>query len=99
MLMNVNLPHEPFNTYVKDGSVGRRMNDILNELKPEAVYFTETNGRRNVILVVDLENPSQIPVLAEPWFLAFEAEVRFQVVMSPEELQASGIDKIGNKWS
>jgi len=98
MLMNVNFPLEPFNTYVKDGSVGRRINAILTELKPEAVYFTETTGRRSTILIVDLEKPSQVPVLAEPWFLAFEAEVKFHIVMSPEDLQASGIDKIGGKW-
>jgi hypothetical protein len=99
MLINVNWPLEPFNTYVKDGSIGRRMNDILSEVKPEAVYFTEKNGGRAAILIVDLEKPSKVPALAEPWFLAFNAEVQFHVVMSPEDLQEAGLDRLGEKWA
>jgi hypothetical protein len=73
------------------------MDAIFAETKPEAVYFTETNGSRSA-MIVNLENPSKVPVLAEPWFLAFKAQVKFNIVMSPEDLQASGIDKIGDKW-
>ncbi len=41
MLMTVRLPHETFNAAVKDGSAGRKTEAILDDLKPEAVYFTE----------------------------------------------------------
>jgi len=43
------------------------MERILAEMKPEAAYFTEQNGTRGAILVVNLEEPSQIPKFAEPW--------------------------------
>ena len=46
MLMNVNFPLEPFNTYVKEGSISRMMNAILTELKPEAVYFNGDGQRQ-----------------------------------------------------
>lgn len=99
MLMNVQFPHEPFNTYVKDGTIGGKINDILADLKPEAVYFTEVEGKRDVVLIVDLANPSMVPALAEPWFLVFQADTRFRIVMSPEDLKAAGLDKLGEKWA
>jgi hypothetical protein len=49
----------------------------LEASKPEAAYFTEQNGQRGTVLIVDLPDPSKIPVLAEPWFLTFQADVEF----------------------
>ena len=98
MLLTIRLPHETFNAAVKDGSAGRKTKAILDEIKPEAVYFTEMNGQRTVVMIVELEKPSLVPGLAEPWFLTFNADVEFHVVMSPEDLQAAGLDKLGKKW-
>jgi len=39
------IPLEPFNTRVREGKAGTIMGRILDELKPEAVYFMEQNGR------------------------------------------------------
>ena len=55
------------------------MKKILDEIKPEAAYFGERDGKRGGILIVDLNNPSEVPRLAEPWFLTFNAEVEFRV--------------------
>ncbi len=99
MLMNIKLPHQPFNAAVKDGSVGAKIGKILNAIKPEAVYFTEQNGQRGAILIVDVADASKVPVLAEPWFLLFQADVEFRIVMSPDDLKHSGIDAMGKKWS
>jgi len=99
MLMQVILPIEPFNSFVKDGTAGQKMNRILEETKPEAVYFTEYGGQRGAIMVIDVKDPSKVPFYAEPWFIAFEADVEFHIVMSPEELGKAGLDKLGKKWS
>ena len=97
-MMIVSMPHEPFNTAVKDGTVARKMGSILQEAKPEAAYFTEINGRRTGVLIVDLASPSQVPALAEPWFLTFQADVTFHTAMTPEDLQQAGLEKLGKKW-
>jgi len=99
MLLIVKLPHGPFNTAVKDGTVGQKMKRILDETKPEAVYFTEQNGQRGAVMVVNLEDPSRIPFYAEPWFLNFEADVEFRVVMRPEDLAKAGLEDLGKKWT
>ena len=75
ILMQLKFPIEPFNSYVKDGSIGAKMQKIMADLKPEAAYFIAVDGHRGGILVVNMEDASKIPALAEPWFLGFNAHV------------------------
>ena len=99
MLLEVRIPNADFNAAVKDGSVGKKIHSILDETKPEAAYFTEMEGSRGAILIVDLKDPSKVPALAEPWFLQFNAECRFRIVMTPDVLAKAGLDAIGKKWA
>jgi hypothetical protein len=99
MLLNVILPHEPFNTAVRNGTAGATIGRILEEIKPEAVYFTEQNGHRGAVLIVNVNRSSEIPALAEPWFLNFNANCQLRIVMSPEELQQAGLEELGKKWA
>ena len=98
MLLHVRIPHEVFNAAVRDGSVGRKMKQILDETKPEAVYFTEYDGRRGAIMIINIDDPSEVPKFAEPWFLSFNADVQFHIAMTPEELGRAGLEKLGKKW-
>jgi hypothetical protein len=97
-LLRVNIPHEPFNSAVRNGTAGEIIQRILADVKPEAVYFTEFDGQRTTILIVDIPDPSKVPALAEPWFLSFNADVEFHIVMSPDDLGRAGLDAIGRKW-
>jgi hypothetical protein len=99
MLFHVKFPHEPFNAAVKDGTAGTKIRRILDELKPEAVYFTEFQGRRGAIMIANLDDPSKITTFAEPWFLTFNADCELHVVMTPADLAKSGLDELGKKWS
>jgi len=98
MLMQVKFPIEPFNTYVRDGSIGSKMQKIMADIKPEAAYFTAVDGHRGGILVVNMDDPSKIPALAEPWFLVFNAHVEIQPTMTPEDLGRAGLEALGKKW-
>lgn len=99
MLMHVHLPLEPFNTAVRDGTAGQKIQRILEAIKPEAVYFSEQNGQRGGVLVVNVKDPSDVPMLAEPWFLTFNAEVEFRIAMTPEDLSRANLDALGKKWA
>jgi hypothetical protein len=99
MLVQVKIPHKEFNAAVKDGSVGGKLKRILEETKPEAVYFTEHDGQRGALLIVDLADPAQVPSIAEPWFLSFNADVEFRIAMTPEDLGHAGLDALGKKWA
>ena len=99
VLLNVRIPHPQFNAAVKDGTAGSKLCRILEAIQPEAVYFTEHNGQRGAVLIVDLADPSKVPSLAEPWFLTFQADVEFRIVMTPDDLKRAGLDELGQKWS
>ena len=99
VILHVKMPHETFNAAVRDGSAGTKLKRILEETKAEAVYFTEYDGRRGAIVIVNLEDASKIPSLAEPWFLAFDADVEFHVAMTPQDLEQAGLEVLGKKWA
>ena len=99
MLLNVKMPHEPFNTLVRQGKAGALLGRILGEIKPEAVYFSEQDGKRGGIFIVDVAEPSRIPSIAEPFFLHFNADCHFHIVMSPEDLKKAGLEELGKKWA
>jgi hypothetical protein len=97
MIMEVELPNEPFSTLVKKGTAGETLQRVLADVKPSAVYFSEQDGRRGAFLIVDVSDPSRVPALAEPFFVLFDASVKFRVCMTPEDLAKSGLDEIGKK--
>ena len=99
MLMNVRIPHEPFNTLVKEGTVGDIIRRILNDLKPESIYFTEQGGTRAAVAIIDVDDPSRIPSFSEPFFLNFNADCEFRIAMSPEDVGKAGLEELGKKWS
>ncbi|WP_237886467.1 panthothenate synthetase [Pseudomonas sp. PGPR40] len=98
MLLMVEFPHEPFNALVRSGKIGEIMNRVLETIKPEATYFTEQDGMRSGIFLIDIEDPSEIPGYAEPFFLNFQASCKLRVVMSAQNLQDAGLEELGKAW-
>jgi hypothetical protein len=98
MIMNVRIPHEPFNTLVREGKVSEIIRRILDDLKPESIYFTEQDGTRGAVAVIDVADSSRIPFFSEPFFINFNADCEFRIAMSPEDLEKAGLDELGKKW-
>ena len=98
-IMHIVLPVEKFNQALRNGSAASTMGRILEDTKPEAAYFTAKDGKRGGYIVVDIANVSEIPRLAEPWFLNFDATVEFLPVMLPQDLQQADLDGIRKKWT
>jgi len=89
-LLKVNIPVDAGNTAARAGKLGETIQSILADLKPEAVYFTDDNGQRTAFIFLDMQDASQIPAIAEPWFLAFNASVEIHPVMVPDDLMKAG---------
>ena len=70
----------------------------LDQLKPEAVYFTDHFGKRSAFVVVHMTENSEIPKFAEPWFLLFNASIEIHAAMTPADLGAAGLDDLGKMW-
>ena len=91
MLLRVSIPVEAGNAAAKAGTLGSTIEQILADLKPEAAYFfADDSGNRSGSIVFDMKDASEIPAVAEPWFLAFKARVSLRPVMNPQDLAKAG---------
>ena len=100
MLMTVSMPVEAGNAAARKGSLGTTIQSILADLKPEAAYFSEEDGQRTGFIVFDMKESSQLPAIAEPWFLAFNARLSVRPAMNAEDLAAgmAGMTKAVEKF-
>ncbi len=91
MLLRVSIPVEAGNAAAKDGTLASTIEGILAALKPEAAYaLADDDGQRSISVIFDMKDPSQIPAIAEPWFLAFNAKISLRPVMTPADLAKAG---------
>lgn len=86
-LLTVTIGADAGNRAVKDGTLPKVMEQFARDFKPEAAYFTTTGGDRTAYFVFDLKEPSAMPSVAEPFFMAFNAHVGFRPVMNAADLQ------------
>jgi hypothetical protein len=98
ILMTAKFPNEPFNSMIREGRVEEIMDEIMENQRPETAYFTEINGQRGCIALFNMNDQSQLPGLAEPYFLNFNAECHFSVAMTVEDLKKANLNEIGKKW-
>ncbi len=91
MLLRVSIPVETGNAAAKAGTLGSTVERIVADLKPEAAYFfADDSGQRSGSIIFDMQDASQIPAVAEPWFLAFNATVSLRPIMNPQDLAKAG---------
>ena len=98
-LVKVSWPVEAGNAAAKNGF--EVIPQILEEQQPEAAYFITDGGKRTAILIVDMDDVSQLPAIAEPWFLALNASIEATPAMVAEDLQKAGpaIEQAVKKYS
>ena len=86
MMLRVSIPVETGNAAAMKGSLASTIQQILADLRPEAAYFSEDNGERTGFIVFEMKDSSQLPAIAEPWFLAFNARITVRPAMSLQDL-------------
>jgi hypothetical protein len=87
MLLRMQMDVEAGNRAIKDGSFGEMLERVMGQIKPEAAYFTAIDGKRTGLIFFDLQDPSQIPAIAEPFFMGVNAAIDLMPVMTPEDVQ------------
>lgn len=88
MLMKATLPTPEGNAAIENGTLPKVIGETMDRLKPEAAYFTLENGQRTALMVFDMTDSSNMPVIGEPLFLKLGAHIELTPVMNAEDLRA-----------
>jgi hypothetical protein len=86
-MVKITVPVEAGNKAFRDGTLQETIMGMIDELKPEAAYFFPERGIRTAMFFIDLNDSSDIPVIAEPLFERLNASVEFLTVMNADDLK------------
>lgn len=59
----------------------------MEELQPEAAYFTDVEGARGAYLIVNLDDASELAFKTEPLFQGLDATIQVHLVSTPGDVQ------------
>ena len=99
-MITFRIPMDRGNAVIKDGSINDILQSILEDLKPEATYLSDIEGARGGYLVVNMDDASQIPAIAEPLFLGLGATVQVHPVFTPDDMPRAmeGLQQAAQKY-
>ena len=87
MMMRVYIPVETGNAAIKNGSLAQTFQKFMDTAKPEAAYFVADGGERTAYFFFDLKQPSDIPSIAEPFFVNLHAAIDVTPAMNIEDVR------------
>lgn len=87
IIVRATIPVTTGNKVVKDPNFLRNIEDYIKKFNCEASYFTEVNGNRTMVFVLDLPSSDMIPAIAEPLFQGFDANVEIHPAMNLDDLK------------
>ena len=85
-IMKVKIPNPYGNDLLKDPKFGLKMKQLLDNVNAEAAYFTTVDAARGGYVIVNMNDASEIPKIAEPFFFWLKADIEFIPVMTPDDL-------------
>ena len=87
VLVRAMIPTVAGNKMVKDPNFLKNLEEYLQKFNCEAAYFTEVNGSRTMVLILDLPSTDMIPAIVEPLFQGYDANVEIHPAMNLDDLK------------
>ncbi|MCT7351247.1 hypothetical protein N4P33_03560 [Streptomyces sp. 15-116A] len=94
VMLKASMDTEKANEAIRNGTLPKLIQESVEQIKPEAAYFTSEHGKRTAYLVFDMQDSSQMPVISEPFFMQLGAEITYTPVMNMEDVQ-KGLAQLG----
>lgn len=92
MMMKVKIPVEYGNKCIMEGYLQQTVMKFVEKYQPESSYFLPEGGERCAMFFFDAKDASEIPSIAEPFFMNLHANVSITPVMNLEDMR-SGVEK------
>ncbi len=80
---------------IQEGRMPTVMQTMMEKLQPEAAYFGPDGGQRTAFIIFQMDDPSQLPAISEPFFSEFNARVEIFPVMDKDDLER-GLSALGS---
>ncbi|MEV6110239.1 DUF3303 family protein [Streptomyces sp. NPDC051940] len=87
VMLRAHLDTQLSNEAIKNGTLPKVMEETMARLQPEAAYFGPSEGGRCCTLIFDMQDSSQMPSIAEPFFEQFGARIELHPVMNADDLR------------
>jgi hypothetical protein len=88
MMLRAVVGTEAGNETIRNGTIAKLIEQTMQQLHPEAAYFLGSeDGHRSCVLVFDLDDPSRIPAVSEPFFQGGAESVTLTPCMTLDDLQ------------
>ena len=92
VLLKASIPVEAGNDAAKSGKLGTTVQAIIEDQKPEAVYFVAEGGNRTALVFLELASAADLPRIAEPWFVGLNARIEVTPAFTLAEMPAAVAD-------
>ena len=87
LMLKFSIPVERGNEAAKDGALGRAIEALVEQVQPEAAYFTLEHGQRAGMIFFNETDQANLPKINEPLFAALDVEIDIVPVLTLEDLQ------------
>ncbi len=88
MMLRAVVDTEAGNEALRNGSMLKVIEQMMQQLNPEAAYFVASeDGQRSCVVVFDMADPSQLPAISEPLFQIGRARVTLSPCMNLDDVQ------------
>ena len=91
-LLRLHMPTEHGNKLLQDPNFLKKMEGLLNQIKPEAVYFAPIEGERGIYMVVNIPSADMIAGISEPLWMTLNCKLDLTPLMELSDLQ-KGLQK------
>ena len=87
MMLKAVMDTEAANEVSRKGEIEDVTRRLVEQLNAEAAYFVPDGGQRSCLIVFDMTDSAQMPVIAEPLFQGVKARVTLSPCMNLDDLQ------------
>ena len=87
-LMRIQMPTEVENPEMADPGFQEKMRGLLLTVNARSATFGVTDGRRVDHIIIDVQDPAELPAIAEPFFRWLKVTPEFLHELPPEQAQA-----------